>query len=241
MRTVRGMMVGLWVIAGWLVVSAPAQAQDLWDDPVDAAPTAQQTPVVAQQQQQQPPQQQQQQMSADAGSGELVVFDFEDGTDDWSIPDWERTSADYAAKSVDHSVDFVSHGKGSLQMLVEFLGGKWTGAYVERQVFVTDWTAFRAVAADIYLPYNVPNGLKARFILTVGDKWEWTEMNRAILLLPDQWTTIRANLMPGSQDWKFFPDDSFRHDVRKVGIRIESEGEPAYTGPVYVDNIRLVR
>ena len=171
----------------------------------------------------------------------LAICDFEGGVDDWAIPDWALASPDNVSKSLNPSPDFVSHGKGSLQVLVDFPGGKWMGAYLERTMYVTDWTPFSAIAADIYVPYNAPKGLKARFILTVGEKWEWTEMNRALDLHPDQWTTVTANLKEGSLDWKFFPDETFRKDIRKIGIRIESDKEPVYSGPIYIDNIRLIK
>ena len=174
-----------------------------------------------------------------AEQSELVIFDFEGGTEEWSIPDWARSSADYVGKSLTASVDFVANGKGSIQLLAEFPGGKWTGAYVERQMYVTDWTPYGSISVDVYLPYNAPKGLQARLILTVGEKWEWTEMNRSIELKPEQWTMVTANLKPGSQDWKFFPSDSFRKDIRKIGLRIESDKQPAYTGPIFIDHVRL--
>jgi len=178
--------------------------------------------------------------AAESSSREMVIVDFEEGLQDWGIPDWELTSPDYAAKGASPSLDFTSQGKGSLQLQVAFPGKRWAGAYVEQMMYVTDWGSFDAILADVYLPYNAPKGLKARIILTVGEEWTWTEMNRALALKPDQWTTIKATLKPGSLDWKFFPDESFRKDVRKVGIRIESD-DAAYTGPVYIDNIRLIK
>ena len=178
-----------------------------------------------------------------AAAEELVIFDFEEGKlADWLIPGWAKESTDYAGKELIASKDFASHGEGALQLLVDFPGqGKWTGAYVEIEMNVVDWTPFSAIAADVYLPYNVPNGLKGRIILTVGEKWEWTEMNRPVALQADQWTTLSANLKPGSMDWKFFPDENFRKDIRKIGIRIESDRAPAYKGPVFIDNIRLIK
>lgn len=170
---------------------------------------------------------------------ELVIFDFENGLEDWSIPDWALSSADYMGKSLAASADSVSKGKGAMKLLVQFPGGKWTGAYVERLMYVTDWTPYGALSVDVYLPATAPAGLKGRLILTVGEKWEWTEMNRPIELKPEQWTTITANLKPGSQDWKFFPSDAFRKDVRKIGLRIESDKQPSYTGPVFIDHVRL--
>ena len=174
----------------------------------------------------------------EAQEASLIIFDFEDGVQEWVVPEWALTSSDYGGKTLAASKDFLSHGAGSLQFLVQFPGGKWSGAYLERMMYVTDWSPFQSISVDIYLPYNTPQGLKARFILTVGKDWTWTEMNRGIALTPDQWTTITANLKPGSLDWSFFPTDEFRKDVRKIGIRIESDS-PAYSGAVYLDHVRL--
>lgn len=171
----------------------------------------------------------------------LVIFDFEGSTQDWVIPDWAKASPDYVAASLSTSKDFASHGEESLQLLVDFPGGRWTGAYLEEVMYVTDWSPYSAITVDVYLPYNVPKGLKGRFILGVGEQWQWTEMNRALELEPGKWTTITANLKPGSMDWKFFPDDTFRKDVRKVGIRIESDRGPVYKGPLFIDRVRLLK
>ena len=169
----------------------------------------------------------------------LVMFDFEEDTQSWDIPDWAKESEDDVGKIVSLSQEFASSGKSSMQLLADFPGGKWTGSYVEVMMYVTDWSPFGSISADLYLPDGAPNGLKAKFILTVGEKWEWTEMNRGISLQAGKWTTIKANLKPGSMDWKSFPSESFRKDVRKVGIRVESDKNPVYTGPIYIDNIRL--
>jgi len=170
---------------------------------------------------------------------ELVIFDFEGGLQEWAIPDWALTSQDYGGKGLSPSLDFVSHGKGSLQLLVDFSGRRWTGAYLEQLMYVTDWSPFDALSVDVYAPRGAPQGLKGRIILTVGEKWTWTEMNRGLPLTPGEWTTITAGLTAGSLDWKFFPDEAFRKDIRKLGLRIESETQ-AYQGPVYVDRIRLL-
>ena len=169
----------------------------------------------------------------------LLIFDFEGSTQDWTVPDWAQNSPDYAAKKLSVSQDFASHGKSSVLIMADFPGSKWTGAYLEQMMYVTDWSPFGSISADVYVPYNAPKTLKSRFILTVGDQWTWTEMNRAIPLEPGKWTAISANLKPGSMDWKFFPDDAFRKDVRKLGVRVESNREPVYNGPIYLDNVRL--
>ncbi len=176
---------------------------------------------------------------ARAEDATVVLFDFEGGTQDWAIPDWAKQSPDYVGKIVSISEEFASHGKGSLQLLAEFPGGKWAGAYAEALMSVTDWSAFGSVSADVYVPAVAPRGLEARLILTLGDKWEWIEMNHAVPLEPGKWITITANLKPGSLDWKVFPTQAFRKVIRKLGIRVESNTKPVYSGPLLFDNVRL--
>ncbi len=181
-------------------------------------------------------------LAACAEDGALVIFDFEDTTQGWAIPEWALTSADYVGKALGASQQVASQGKGAVELTAEFPGGgRWTGAYAEIEMHVTDWTQFTAVAVDLYVPADAPAGLRGRIILTVGPDWTWTEMNRGIPLVPGQWTTVTANLKPGSMDWKFFPEDAFRGDVRKVGIRLESDKKPAYAGSVFFDTVRLLK
>ena len=66
-------------------------------------------------------------------------------------------------------------------------------------------------------------------------------MNRGISLVPGEWTTIHANVKEGSTDWKFFPDENFRKDIKRLGVRVESDRKPVYTGPIYIDNVRLAK
>lgn len=172
-------------------------------------------------------------------AAEIVIYGFEGSPEGWVIPDWAKTSPDYVGKELTVSTESASEGKSALEVGADFPGGKWTGVYVERQVEVTDWSQFSGVSADVYLPPEAPKDLKARVILTIGDDWVWTEMNRGLALMPGKWTTITANLKPGSTDWKFFPDDQFRKNIRKLGIRIESDQAAVYNGPVYIDNVRL--
>ena len=174
-------------------------------------------------------------------AAEIVAYGFETGLEGWMIPDWAKNSPDYVATAIQPSSEHAEEGAASLKFDVAFPGGRWTGAYVERLAEVTDWTSFSRLSVSVYLPAEAPTGLKGRCILSVGESWQWTEMSHATSLIPGQWTTISANLKPGSMDWKFFPDDAFRKDIRKIGIRIESDKAPVYNGPVFVDNVRLLK
>jgi len=172
-------------------------------------------------------------------AAEIVIFGFEGGQEGWAVPDWAKSSNDYVVEESAAAQGRATEGHGALELKAAFPGGRWTGAYVEREVETTDWTPFGQFSVDVLVPEDAPAGLKAQIILTVGDKWEWTEMNRAVPLTPGRWATITVNLRPGSLDWKFFPDDAFRRSVRKIGVRIESNEEPVYRGSLFIDNIRL--
>lgn len=180
-------------------------------------------------------------MSLIAKAEEVVLFDFEKGLEGWEIPDWAFEKPDHAQKDLEASKDVAKTGAQSLKMTVDFPGGRWTGGIVEIMQYF-DWTEYNTLACDIYIPKEAPLGLKAKIILTVSDAWKWIEMSREFNLVPGQWTTIKADLLPGSIDWRRTQvDDAFRQDVRKIDIRVVSDGKPAYTGPVYIDNVRVMK
>ncbi len=168
---------------------------------------------------------------------EIVIYGFEKGLEGWRIPDWAKNSNDYVARDVTVSKNYAKEGSHSLEVPVEFPGGRWTGAYVEREVEVNDWSPFGRLSVEIFLPQDAPQGLKAKIILSVGEQWKWIEMNHAVRLEPGAWMTINVNLKPGSMDWKFFPDEAFRKRVYRLGVRVESDKEPVYSGSVFIDNI----
>lgn len=171
---------------------------------------------------------------------EIVLYSFEKDPQGWEIPDWALVKKDNVSRQIGISEFQASEGKYALQMDVEFSGGPtWEGAYVERLIDVTDWSPFNYLSIDIYLPKEAPRGLRAKIILTVGDSWKWVEMNKTIPLTPGEWSVIKVDLTPASMNWRKFIDDSFRSDIRKLGIRVESNGKIAYKGPVYIDNVKL--
>ncbi|MBF0494375.1 MAG: hypothetical protein HQL28_04515 [Candidatus Omnitrophica bacterium] len=168
-----------------------------------------------------------------------VFYDFENGTDEWEIPFWALEKPDHVGISLKNVKGFSTSGNSSLELDVNFPGGKWRGAYVEIAQYL-DLSDYDIVAADIYLPVTAKRGLKAKFILTVGDDWRFTEMSRRVSLAPGEWTTMVADVSENSRDWrKTIVDKNFKSDIRKIGIRIESDFNPAYTGPIFIDNVRV--
>jgi hypothetical protein len=176
-----------------------------------------------------------------AQAEDKVVFGFEKDAQGWEIPEWAIEQEDHVAKSIEASKDFSSEGYGSLKVIAAFPGKVWTAALVEDFEYF-DWTPYKSVSVDVYVPKEAPVGLKAKLIITVGENWKFTEMARSLALVPGEWVTISANLLPGSEDWKkTVVDDNFRKDVRKVAVRIESNKKPEYNGPIYIDNLRLTK
>ena len=176
-----------------------------------------------------------------AQAEEEVVFDFEDGIQGWEIPDWAYEKPDHVQNSIEESDRAASNGNMSLMIDTDFPGGSWSGAIVEVMEYF-DWSDFSTLACDIFIPEGAPEGLKAKIILTVGDTWKWVEMSRDYSVKPGEWVTMKADLMPGSIDWRRVQvDDSFRRDIRKIDVRIVSNNKPAYTGPIYLDNIRVIK
>jgi hypothetical protein len=170
-----------------------------------------------------------------------VLFDFEKDLQGWRIPDWAFEKKDNASLSVMPATDKVAQGKGSLKLAADFPPKMWSGAYVEieRQPGeFMDFTGFDTVQAGVYLAPDAPKKLKAELIMTVGDDWSWTEMRKAVDLIPGQWNVVSADIGDKSVTWKIPMTDDVRSDVRKLGVRIQSN-YITYKGMVHIDDVRL--
>lgn len=170
---------------------------------------------------------------------ETALFSFEKDAEGWGIPKWTAEKPEYVGKTAGISNKFASKGDSALEITANFPGGLWTAAYAEiADTF--DWTAYSTLSADLYIPDSAPAGLRARLVLTVSDDWTWVEASHAVNLVPGQWVTLTANLKPGSTDWKIAEvTDNFRKEIKKLGVRVESNMKPAYQGPIYLDNISV--
>lgn len=170
-----------------------------------------------------------------------VLFDFETDLDGWRIPDWAFEKSDNASVEAVVAADFASAGKKSLKLSTKFPPKMWSGAYVEierESGSYMDFSAFPTLRVDVYLPAEAPKKMKGEIILTVGDAWAWTEMRQPVELTPGAWTILQANVLPDSTAWKSRLTPDLVSDVRKLGVRI-SCNQGSYTGPVYIDNVRL--
>ncbi|MGD2278975.1 MAG: hypothetical protein PVH45_02625 [Candidatus Omnitrophota bacterium] len=173
------------------------------------------------------------------GANLKTLYDFETDEGGWEIPAWELEKTDHVARSLERTDDIAANGAGSLKLDVEFPGGGWTAALIEVQQYL-DLADYDTIRADIYVPPSCPEGLRCKLILTVGESWKFIEMSRSARLVPGEWTTIRASIADGSNDWRrVIVDEHFKSDIRKIAIRIESNRKPVYSGPVYIDNIRV--
>ena len=179
--------------------------------------------------------------SISAHAEDKVVFGFEKDTQGFEIPEWAMEQEDYVAKNIEVSKDVASEGKQSLKLDCAFPGKVWTAALAEDFEYF-DWTPYKAISVDIYIPKTAPIGLKGKIVLTVGENWKFIEAAKSTQLIPGEWITVSAGLAPGSEDWKkTIVDDNFRKDVRKLAVRVESNKKPEYTGPIYIDNVRLTK
>jgi hypothetical protein len=168
-----------------------------------------------------------------------TIYDFEISEDSWEIPYWALDKTDHVGLSLAKTVDVASNGTGSLKLEANFPGSRWTAALVEIQQYL-DLTDYISISADIFIPPDAPEGLRAKLIVTVGETWKFVEMARSVRLQPGEWTTLTALITDGSTDWKrTVVDRAFREDVRKVAIRVESNNKPIYSGPIYIDDIRV--
>jgi hypothetical protein len=170
-----------------------------------------------------------------------VLFNFETDLDGWRIPDWAFEKSDNAALEASVSPDFASAGKKSLKLSSKFPPKMWSGSYVEIEQesgSYMDFSPFPTLRVDVYLPAEAPKKMKGEIILTVGDAWAWTEMRQPIELTPGAWTILQANVLPDSTSWKSRLTPDLVSDVRKLGVRV-SCNQGSYTGPVYIDNVRL--
>lgn len=168
-----------------------------------------------------------------------ILFDFEKDANGWEIPSWAFDKPDHIARSLDQISGISSNGTGSLKCDVKFLSERWSASHIEIAQYL-DLGNYDNISADIYLPPAAPRGLKAQFILTVGEDWRFVEMSKNSPLTPGEWTTITSNISEKSKDWRrTVVDMDFKTDIRKLAIRVESNGRSTYSGPIYFDAVRV--
>ncbi|KJJ85781.1 hypothetical protein OMAG_000335 [Candidatus Omnitrophus magneticus] len=170
-----------------------------------------------------------------------IIYNFNYGTDGWEIPSWEFDKDDHVAKTLKPVKDMPSVGKNSLELTADFQKDKWSCALIEISHYL-NLSEYSQISGAIYLPYDSPKGLRAKFILTAGRNWNFIEMSHSMALVPGQWTNIKAGLLPTDSDWKNYKmRKTLKSDIRKIAIRIESNQTTSYAGPIYIDNIKITQ
>jgi len=178
-----------------------------------------------------------------------MLYDFEESAEGWKVPDWAFYQTDHVAREVKVSGEKVLKGKGSLEIVCDFPGDRWSAALVEVEKDM-DLSEYEIISADIYIPRDAPKGFfRARFIMTVGIGWHFIEQREPVSLVPGKWVTVKAPLEKselGVSAWKGRGEKRlFRHinAVKKIAIRVEYDAAPPhvigprYHGPVYIDSV----
>lgn len=173
----------------------------------------------------------------------MRLYDFETDIQDWYIPEWCFKKDDNAAVMVSVSKEKASTGQLSLKLGCKFLPLVYSQAYTEvsKKDGFYDLTGYKDIKADVFVPKEATKKFKGELVLTIlteDEEWEWTEVRKPISLVNGEWTMVSANIHVESTDWKQQITKEKRSRVKRIGVRV-STYDNTYTGPVYIDNIRL--
>jgi len=175
---------------------------------------------------------------------EVSFFDFEKDLQGWGIPEWAFQRNEYVADNIALCREVSVKGDSSLKLMVEFSGHDWLAAITEVEGEF-DLTRYRKLTCDIFIPETAPGGLEGRIILTSSRNWTWAEMSLPVYLRPGKWVTVSGILRTGNFYWRGSNDrvkkitDEFKSEIKKLGIRVESDSV-RYKGPIYIDNVKLI-
>ncbi len=180
----------------------------------------------------------------DAYPQQKYVYNCKHYIQNWDIPEWSTYKEDHISPILSVDENFKKNDNSSLKLTVAFPGESWSAGVVEAEG-IFDLTLYRALTCRVYVPRSAPKGIEARFIIVTGEDYLWLEMDRPVAINPGKQTTVTANLKYGNHGWKSGEgrvrmSDELKEDIRKVAIRIESN-IVEYEGPVYIDNIKLVK
>jgi hypothetical protein len=175
----------------------------------------------------------------------ISLYDFEQGTDGWTMPDWPDANKDEkgAIYHPESSQDFASSGTKALRVPLRFIAGKDAKGFVGVRPNA-DWSPFQQVRVAVYLPAGAPTGLHVGFYM-MGGGWKWREAKQTIPLVPGQWTTLEAPLVgkEATDLWNFDATGLSQalQGIIDFGVRIEKTGsdQTSYTGPVYLDTVEV--
>ena len=159
--------------------------------------------------------------------------------------EWVVNPLDPGTVSVAPSTDRASSGKRSL-LIAGALPGSIGAAYTPWG----DWSGYDKLVLDFYVPKAAPEGLA--IYVYIKDKQYWwfqtapfskvVDGKRQFEVPRDRWVTATIDISPHSTVWEPSGHErSWDHVLyypREFGIRIFSD--QAWSGGIYVDNIRLV-
>ena len=179
-----------------------------------------------------------------ANSREQVIYNCERYIKNWKVPEWSLQKTDYVSPILAINENFKKDSNSSLKLIVSFPGESWSAGIIETEGCF-DLTLHKAISFDVYLPKGAPQGIEARTIIVSGEVWQWFEMKNSVEIKPGHRTTVFANLRYGNHNWNtqegvIAITDAIKANICKIGIRIESN-IVKYEGPVYIDNIKLVK
>jgi len=135
------------------------------------------------------------------------------------------------------SSSIATHGNGALAIQAKYPG---EGAFY--RILDGSWTAFDTLSLDLFVPKEAPPYMRVMVFLRDHEGW-WYEALLPETLRNSDWNRLLVPVRSGiawtprghSRPWT----DYSLQRVRALGIRIF--GNTAYTGRVYVDNIRLLK
>ena len=118
-------------------------------------------------------------------------------------------------------------GNGSLRVNVSLTGSGWSDNRFESPEINEDFSRYRELRIQVFIPANAPYGLMGQLFTKSGPNWTWRD-NGWKPLKRGQWTNLSI------------PATRIQHinHVRTIGIKIGSDG--TYNGEAYIDMVEAL-
>ena len=148
------------------------------------------------------------------GQEPSVLFTFDNDTEGW---------AGYEGP-VSHVEQPTADGNGSLRVNVSLVGRGWSDNTFESPEMNKDFSQYREIRIQVFIPPQSPPGLKGQIFTKSGQNWTWRD-NGWKPLRQGRWTTFSI------------PSSRIQHInyVRTIGIKIGSNS--SYNGEAYIDKV----
>ena len=173
--------------------------------------------------------------STASSAAPTVVFNFESAAqvttsiDGWQDGSCRAVSWLGAAGAPSQSNVRASEETYSLALPVNFTGGSWDQTGIDCPLAWPkpwDLSAYATISADVWVPFD---GVTAD--IGFNDSWNPGPSRT----LSSGWNTVSSSILPGGDFGA-----SGVSSAKEILIRVIGHGPAAYTGPVYIDNVRLV-